>query len=153
MLQMFANPSESTFLPFAYSQAGSEARPGFLSVTPYIRQSMPVPPSTLSDPVQYIQQLDSQMRHIGSLSTISDWQAYLKTSSLVPYVRSVAAGRIAGVENAYCQLAGTAQSSGIWRSIADGVSDPSAIADDSVRSPPSGYHCITERGNGDHTSL
>jgi hypothetical protein len=83
-----------------------------------------LPPSALADPNDYVRRLDEQMREINQLHSVKDWRNYLKTASkhLVPYVRSVAAGRMGLLDDAYCELSSTAQPPGIWRSIADGVS-------------------------------
>jgi hypothetical protein len=84
---------------------------------------MPLMPSALCDPSLYLNRLDAQMRAVLGIVDPKAWQAYLSTEELLPYVRSVAAGRIAEMDNVYQRLSAHTQSPGIWRSIADGVSD------------------------------
>jgi hypothetical protein len=84
---------------------------GFTSATPHVRQSAPLPPSTLKDPAQYIRELDSQIKSNRDTP-----------SHTLPYVRSLAASTIAVMDNAFLSLSSLAQTPGLWRSIADGVS-------------------------------
>ncbi|KAI9638952.1 Mak10 subunit, NatC N-terminal acetyltransferase-domain-containing protein [Dioszegia hungarica] len=119
MLSLFANSSQPLDLP-RFSISPISNSPAFTPVTHLLRQAMPLMPSALCDPCLYLNRLDGQMRAVHGIVGPKAWQAYLSTEELLPYVRSVAAGRIAEMDNAYQRLSAHTQSPGIWRSIADG---------------------------------
>lgn len=122
MLLLFADPKAPAVLPLYDISITEDELPGFTPATPHLRHSVPLPPSYLAHPGDYLHLLDSQMGSISLLGNLADWRSYLSGHSLLPYARSVAANLVATIDNPYRELAQVDQQEGIWRSIADGVS-------------------------------
>lgn len=107
--------------------------PYFTRMSPYLRQSMPLPPICPSDPNVFVDQLACQLVALSRSNPIrwqydphspltDHWQSYPNGNSLLPYSRSLAMTQIAGIDRPFELLSGLDPPAGLWRSVAEGVS-------------------------------